>query len=127
MLHLKGQERRVFEGLIHLPKRGLKMRRHRRLDDRVERAFEPGPERAMLFCQSRKLGVCRYLRLHFRRFVARLSLSDRTGKMLHSAVYAESRDLPGASALDLGPAMSAAIGDAVNHAVAEWDAAGLLK
>ena len=57
------------------------------------------------------------------RFAARLSLSDRDGKMLHTAVYETSRDLPGSTATGLGPAMAAAVGDAVNRALADWTGA----
>ncbi len=61
------------------------------------------------------------------RFAVRLSLSDHAGKMLSTAVYDAARDLPGAAADGLGPAMSAAVGDAVNRALSDWDAAGMLK
>ena len=57
------------------------------------------------------------------RFGARLSLSDRDGKMLHTAVYEATRDLPGDSPTGLGPAMAAAVGDAVNRALADWTGA----
>lgn len=61
------------------------------------------------------------------RFAVRFSLVERGGKLLHSAVYDVSHDLPGSSPEGLGPAMSAAIGDAVNRALADWTAAGLMK
>jgi ABC-type uncharacterized transport system auxiliary subunit len=61
------------------------------------------------------------------RFAARLSLSDKAGRLLHSAVYEATHELPGASPVGVGPAMSAAIGDAVNRALADWAAAGALK
>jgi ABC-type uncharacterized transport system auxiliary subunit len=61
------------------------------------------------------------------RFAARLSLSDRAGKMLASGVYDATRDLPGASPEGLGGAMSAAIGDALNRAVKDWDAVAAPK
>ncbi len=61
------------------------------------------------------------------RFEARLSLSDLNGRLLHSAVYETSRDLPGASPAGLGIAMGAAVGEAVSRALVAWDAAGLLR
>jgi len=57
----------------------------------------------------------------------RLSVSDRAGKLLASAVYDASRDLPGASPVGVGPAMSAAVGDVVNRAVADWTKSGAMK
>lgn len=60
------------------------------------------------------------------RFAARLSLSDKTGKVLHTAVYESTKDLPGASPAGLGPAMSAAIGDVVNRAAADWVNPGIV-
>jgi len=61
------------------------------------------------------------------RFAVRLSLSTRAGTSLHTAVYETTRDLPGASPAGVGPAMSAAVGDAVNRALADWAKAGALK
>jgi len=61
------------------------------------------------------------------RVSVRLVLSDRLGKLLHTAVYTSEHDLPGGAPDGLGPAMSAAVGDAVNHALADWEAAGLLR
>ena len=61
------------------------------------------------------------------RLSVRLVLSDRSGKLLHTAVYTVTHDLPGDGPAGLGPAMSAAVGEVVNHAVADWDAAGLMK
>jgi ABC-type uncharacterized transport system auxiliary subunit len=61
------------------------------------------------------------------RFSVRLSLSDKAGKLLHTAVYETTHDLPGASPVGVGPAMSAAVGDAVNRALADWAAAGALN
>jgi ABC-type uncharacterized transport system auxiliary subunit len=61
------------------------------------------------------------------RFAVRLSLSDKLGKLLHTAVYESSRELPDASAAGVGPAMSAAVGDVVNRALADWTNAGALK
>ena len=61
------------------------------------------------------------------RFSVRLSLSDRTGKMLHTGVFETVRDLRSDSPLGLGPTMAGAISGSVNAALAEWAAAGLLK
>lgn len=61
------------------------------------------------------------------RFAARLSLSDRDGRMLHTAVYEATRDLAGPSPDGLGVAMGAAVGEAVSRALVAWDAAGLLR
>lgn len=61
------------------------------------------------------------------RFAARLSLSDKDGRMLHSALYEATRDLPGASPDGLGVAMGAAVGEAVGRALVSWDAAGLMR
>ncbi len=61
------------------------------------------------------------------RFDARLTVSAKDGRLLHTAVYETTHDLPGASPAGLGPAMSAAVGDAVNRALADWAAAGALK
>lgn len=57
----------------------------------------------------------------------RLTLTDRAGKALASGVFEGSRDLAGDSSAGLGPAMSGALGDVVNRALAEWGSAGLLK
>jgi ABC-type uncharacterized transport system auxiliary subunit len=57
----------------------------------------------------------------------RLVVSDRAGKLLHTAVYDSMRDLPGDGPDGLGAAMSAAVGDVVNKALADWASAGLLK
>jgi ABC-type uncharacterized transport system auxiliary subunit len=57
----------------------------------------------------------------------RLVLSDRLGNLLHTSVYTTEHNLPGSDPVGLGPAMSAAVGDAVNRALADWETAGLLK
>lgn len=54
------------------------------------------------------------------RFAARLSMSDRDGNLLASAVYEGKADLPGEGPAGLGRAMSAAIGEAVNAALNDW-------
>jgi len=61
------------------------------------------------------------------RISMRLVLSDRLGNLLHTSVYTSEHALPGSAPAGLGPAMSAAVGDAVNRALADWGTAGLLK
>jgi len=60
------------------------------------------------------------------RFAVRLSLSDKAGKLLHTAVYESTSTLPSPSPVGVGPAMSVAVGDAVNRVIADWAAAGAL-
>jgi ABC-type uncharacterized transport system auxiliary subunit len=61
------------------------------------------------------------------RVALRLVLSDRAGKLLHTSVYDASRPLPGRDPAGLGPAMAASVGEAVTKALADWEAAGLMR
>jgi ABC-type uncharacterized transport system auxiliary subunit len=61
------------------------------------------------------------------RCAVRLTLTERVGTSLASSVYESTQPLPGAGTDGLGPAMSAAVGEIVTKALADWESAALLR